>query len=109
MMSKRICFGLFLCALILPLAAFGQESTGGIQGTVKDPTGAVIPGASVEVTGPALIGKKTATTDTGGFYHFEQLTPGNYTITVNAAGFGEQTQSNLQLSTGALPTLNFSL
>src|SRR5438552_9325819 len=108
-MSKRICLGLLISVLAFSLSAPAQETTGGIQGTVKDPTGAVIPGATVEVTSPALIGKKTATTDSGGFYHFEQLPPGNYTITVNATGFGPQTQSNLQLSTGALPTLNFSL
>src|SRR5262249_55084836 len=59
-MGKRICLGLFICALAFSLSAFAQEVTGGIQGTVKDPQGAVIPGASVEVSGTTLIGKKTA-------------------------------------------------
>jgi len=93
--------------LIVP--ALAQETTGGVQGTVKDPQGAVIPGAAVEVTGPALIGKKTATTDSGGYFHFEQLPPGIYSVSVNAAGFGPATQSNLQLSSGGLPTLNITL
>jgi len=93
--------------LIVP--ALAQETTGGIQGTVKDPQGAVIPGASVEVTSPALIGKKTATTDSGGYYHFEQLPPGIYSVSVNAPGFGPSTQSNLELKTGGLPNLNFTL
>ena len=87
----------------------GQETTAGVQGTVKDPQGALVPGATVEVSGPALIGKKTATTDTGGFYRIEQLPPGTYTIVVSAQGFAPQTQTNLQLTTGALPTLNLTL
>jgi hypothetical protein len=76
---------------------------------VKDPQGAVIPGAAVEVTSPALIGKKTATTDGGGYFHFEQLPPGIYSVTVNAPGFGPATQSNLQMTSGGLPTLSFTL
>src|SRR5213593_5314392 len=98
-MSKRICLGLLISVLAFSLRATAQEPTGGIQGTVKDPQGAVIPGATVEVSSPALIGKKTATTDSGGFFHMEQLPPGVYSITVNAAGFAPATQNNLELRT----------
>jgi hypothetical protein len=91
------------------LSALAQEVTGGIQGTVKDPQGAVIPGATVEVSSPALIGKKTATTDSGGYFHFEQLPPGVYSISVNATGFAPQTQGNLELRTGALPTVGITM
>src|SRR5216684_3186528 len=108
-MGKRICFGLLICVLTLSMSAFAQETTGGIQGTVKDPQGAVIPGASVEVSGTTLIGKKTAVTDSGGCFHFEQLPPGIYSIAVTAAGFGPQTQSNLELRTGALPTVTIAM
>src|SRR5262249_4743350 len=71
--------------------------------------GALIPGATVEVTSPALIGKKTATTDSGGAYRFDLLPPGLYAITVQAPGFAPQTQANLQLTTGALPTINITM
>src|SRR5437016_774499 len=108
-MSKKISLGLSICVLAFSLSAPAQETTGGIQGTVKDPQGAVIPGATVEVSSPALIGKKTATTDSGGYFHFEQLPPGIYSVSVNAAGFGPATQSNLQLTSGGLPTLNITL
>src|SRR2546426_10352909 len=107
-LQRKICLGVFM-SLVFSLAVFGQETTGGVQGTVKDPQGAVVPGATVEVTGPALIGKKTATTDSGGYFHFEQLPPGIYSVSVNAAGFGPSTQSNLELKTGGLATLNFTL
>ena len=103
----------FLCALIcmlcLSLAAYAQETTAGVQGTVKDPQGAVVPNATVTVSGPALIGKKTATTDSAGNYHIEQLPPGLYTMAVSAAGFGQATQTDLRLETGALPNINVTL
>jgi hypothetical protein len=108
-MGKRIFLSLWICVLAFSMSALAQETTGGVQGTVKDPTGAVIPGATVEVSSPALIGKKTATTDSGGFFHIEQLPPGIYSITVNAAGFAPSTQNNLELRTGALPTVNFTV
>src|SRR3989475_668329 len=108
-MGKRICLGLLISVLAFSLNALEQEVTGGIQGTVKEPQGAVIPGATVEVSSPALIGKKTATTDSGGFFHIEQLPPGVYSISVNAPGFAPQTQGSLELRTGALPTIGFTM
>src|SRR5438132_13106876 len=109
MMGKKICLIFLTFVLALSLSALAQETTGGIQGTVKDPQGAVIPGATVEVSSPALIGKKTATTDSGGFFHIEQLPPGVYSISVNAPGFAPQTQGSLELRTGALPTIGFTM
>jgi len=108
-MGKKICLIFLTFVLALSLSALAQETTGGIQGTVKDPQGAVIPGATVEVSSPALIGKKSAITDSGGFFHIEQLPPGIYSISVNAAGFAPQTQSNLELRVGALPTVNLTM
>src|SRR5258708_5065774 len=96
-----------LCFLVLsPASLFAQETTGGIQGTVRDSTDAVIPGATLEVSGAALLGKKTVLSDAAGFYHFAQLPPGSYTITVTAPGFALQTLRNLDVTTGALPTVN---
>jgi Carboxypeptidase regulatory-like domain/TonB-dependent Receptor Plug Domain len=108
-MMKKIFFCLLVHMFALSLIAVAQESTGGIQGTVKDPQGALIPGASVSVSSPALLGKKTVITDDGGFYRVELLPPGIYTITVNVPGFATQTKSDLELNTGALPTIPFSL
>src|SRR5260370_663602 len=104
-MGKRICLDLLICALAFSMSAFAQETTGGLQGTVKDPQGAVIPGATVDVTSTALIGKKTETTDSGGYFHFEQLPPGVYSISVNAPGFAPQAKGNLELRVGAPATI----
>ena len=99
-----------LCVLVsLCAAALAQETTGGIQGAVKDPTGAVIPNATVEISGPALIGKKTSVSDTGGYFHFAQLPPGTYTVVVTAPGFAAQTLNELDVKTGGLPTVNVTL
>src|SRR5215471_9046816 len=108
-MGKNTHITSLLSVMLLAAGAFGQETTGGIQGTVKDPQGAVVPGATVDVGSPALIGKKTTTTNSSGFYHIEQLPPGVYSITVTAAGFAPQSQTNLQLNAGALPTINVAL
>jgi hypothetical protein len=108
-MGKKIFFSLLACMLVLSLAAYAQETTGGVQGTVKDPQGAVVAGAAIEVSGPALIGKKEAKTDQGGNYLIGGLPPGAYEISVSAPGFAPQKQTGLKLETGALPTVNFNL
>jgi len=99
----------FVLLLVFSSAAVAQETTGGIQGVVKDQQGAVVPSATIEATSPSLIGKKTVITDSSGFYHIEQLPPGVYSIIVNAPGFAPQTQTNLQLNAGLLPTVNITL
>lgn len=104
-MKNSLCWLL----LLLPVALFAQETTGGIQGIVKDPSGAAIPDASVEVSGPSLIGKKTALSNSVGRYRVDQLPPGIYSITVSATGFAQQTQTNLAVTTGALPTVDFAM
>jgi hypothetical protein len=99
-----------LAALLVMLTAsvmcLGQETTGTIQGTVKDSTGAVIPGAKVTVTTPTLIGSKTIITDGKGYYHIENLPPGDYVITVQAKGFSTLKREGLTLEVGHSPTLD---
>ncbi|MBZ5585952.1 MAG: TonB-dependent receptor, partial [Acidobacteriia bacterium] len=98
---------LFLVLLCATMSA--QETTAGVQGTVKDPTGAVIIKANVEVTGPALIGVKKMDTDSGGYFRFANLPPGSYTITVTATGFRTAKLENIDLAVGRLPSLEVSL
>jgi uncharacterized protein YidB (DUF937 family) len=101
-----------LCSLALFLyqsSAFAQETTAGIQGTVKDAQGGLVPGATVEVTSPALVGSEKVTTDAAGYYHFATLPPGTYTLTVNAKGFRTVKKTNIELSAGRLPTIDVQL
>src|SRR5258708_38858647 len=83
----RGCVPVLLSALLLLPGAFAQETTAGVQGVVKDATGAGVPGASVEVAGPALIGTRKVQSDDGGNYHIAALPPGTYTLSVSAKGF----------------------
>ena len=99
----------FLCAVLLFTGmCLAQETTGGLQGTVKDPSGAVVPHAKVTVATASLAGGKEIETDASGYYRFANLPPGNYTVTVTAVGFTTIKQ-DLVLEVGHLPTLDFAL
>ena len=93
--------------LMLPYA-FAQETTAAVQGTVKDPSGAVISQAKVEVTG-ALPGSKTAETDSAGYYRIVNLPPGTYTMTVTKSGFQTWKRTGVVLDVGRQPTIDVSM
>ncbi len=113
LISKRAKYLLILLVLLAfnASAALAQysETTGTIQGTVKDPTGAVIPGASVEVSSPALIGTRQAQTDSAGFYRFAFLPPGEYKVAVTASGFSRKEEVGIRLEVGKVLPIDFSL
>src|SRR5208282_5694711 len=107
----RVCSWLLVAAALIvsSCALFAQETTGGFAGTVKDSTGAVVRDAHVEVTGAALEGSKSLNTDSTGTYHFANLPPGVYTITVTAKGFKVTKREGLNLEVGHLPTVDLTL
>src|SRR5271166_1590375 len=107
----RVCGWLLVAAVLMvtSCALFAQETTGGLAGTVKDATGAVVRDAHVEVTGTALEGSKSLNTDSTGTYHFANLPPGVYTITVTAKGFKVTKREGLNLEVGHLPTVDIAL
>ena len=83
--------GLFL----LTPAAWSQSS---ISGTIKDPSGAAMPGVSVEVTSPALIEKsRSVTTDTSGRFNVIDLRPGGYAVKATAPGFKTYKEDNIDV------------
>lgn len=98
-----------LVLLLWVATGFAQETTGGLQGTVKDPTGAVIPGAQVSMTGVSLVGSKEARTDGSGYYRFANLPPGSYTLTVKAKGFETYKREGLVVEVGRLPSVDLTL
>ena len=86
-MRKTLVFSLLLGAMVLmaPLAARAQ---GSIAGSVKDTSGAVLPGVVVEASSDALIEKtRSAVTDSSGNYRIIDLPPGTYTATFTLTGF----------------------
>ncbi|HYE89309.1 MAG TPA: TonB-dependent receptor [Vicinamibacterales bacterium] len=86
-MRKTLVVGLFALAavIVMPVAAWAQAS---IAGQIKDPSGASLPGVTVEASSDALIEKtRTAVTDTAGNYRIIDLPPGTYSVTFTLTGF----------------------
>lgn len=97
-------------AMLLPLTthAWGQTS-GKITGVVKDPTGAVIPGAVVVVTNSATGVKQSVTANDGGVFNFPFLGIGSYTIEAETPGFKEQKQAGIKIDVNTSLTVDFTL
>jgi hypothetical protein len=108
-LTVALTLGAFGSLLFLTPSAYAQETTAGMQGTVKDVSGAVVAGATVSVTSPSLTGEKEAQTDSKGYYHFSNLPPGPYLITVTAQGFTTLKREGLVLEVGHLPTIDLTL
>jgi Carboxypeptidase regulatory-like domain len=109
LLAAALSFGAVVSVITTSPSVFAQETTGGLQGTIKDATGAVVPGATVTVTTPSLPGGKSATTDSKGYYHFSNLPPGAYLIAVEAKGFSELKREGLVLEVGHDPTIDLAL
>src|SRR5690242_10676695 len=91
--------GVLVAALLLPAAVYAQAS---ISGTVKDTSGAVLPGVTVEAASPVLIEKvRTAVTDGNGRYQIVDLRPGTYTVTFTLTGFNTSKRDNVVLAGSA--------
>ena len=87
---------LFAVLLLVPSLAHAQAS---LTGTVKDTSGAVLPGVTVEAASPALIEKvRTAVTDGNGRFQLVDLRPGAYTVTFTLAGFNTFKRDGVTLS-----------
>ena len=100
-----------LLVLLVPTGyALGQAAvSGSITGVVMDPQGAVIAGAVVTVSGPALLTPKTQKSVEGGDYLVNQLPPGTYQITCSLPGFKTYEESGIVLTAGFTATVNISL
>src|SRR5712692_4618127 len=101
--------GLALVAVVAaPVGA--QTGASSIAGLVKDTTGAVLPGVTVEASSPALIEKiRTGVTDNEGLYRIVDLRPGLYTVTFTLAGFRSVRRDALDLTANFTATVNAEL
>jgi len=98
-----------LCVLLFPPATSAQEASG-IAGVVKDASGAVLPGVTVEAASPVLIEKvRTVVTDGEGRYNIIDLRTGVYTVTFSLPGFGTVQREGIQLTSGFTATVNADL
>ncbi len=88
-----------------PAAAQSQITTGVIQGSVADTTGAALPGVTVEARNLDTNLTRTLASDADGRFVFLQLPPGSYRVTFTLAGFATTVQENIQLTVGQSVTM----
>ena len=97
--------------LLVPTLGWSQDSNSAtIAGVVRDASGAVLPGVTVEAASPALIERvRVATTDGDGRFRIIELRPGDYTITFTLPGFRTLRREGVELTTGFTATVNGDL
>ncbi len=98
--SIRPASAILVCCLFASAAAYGQETSADILGTVSDPSGAIIPGAKVTLTNVATQVKQDSTTNQSGDYLFTLLKPGTYSLTIVAKGFKTEVVPSISLAAG---------
>jgi carboxypeptidase family protein len=103
---KRIVFAV-VCLVLVPAAAFAQAS---IAGVVRDTSGAVLPGVTVEAASPVLIEKvRSVVTDGTGQYKVVDLRPGTYSVTFTLTGFNAFKREGIELAGTFTATVNAEL
>ncbi len=101
-------FAALMVALLFALPATAQEQRGSIEGVVRDSSGAVLPGVTVEArtnTGVVL----TSTTDSEGTYRFPSVAPGTYEVTATIQGFAPKKQSDIDVGLGQIKKVDLAL
>ena len=105
-LATRLLFGL-MCLAFAPATAWAQSA---IAGVVKDTSGAVMPGVTVEVASPALIEKvRSVVSDGQGQYKIVDLRPGVYSVTFTLPGFNTVKRDGVELPTNFTATINADL
>src|ERR1044071_3962141 len=99
--------GVLLVCILAPSIVYAQAS---IAGVVKDPSGAVLPGVTVEASSPALIEKvRSVVTDASGQYRIVALRPGTYSVTFTLTGFSVVKREGIELTGTFVATVNGDL
>jgi hypothetical protein len=105
---RELTFLVIVC-LCLTASSFAQDvqTKGAIGGTVTDTTGAAVPGAKITVTGGT--GERTESANENGVFKIDNLTPGNYSVKVEQAGFKSAIANNITVNVGRESSLNLKL
>jgi hypothetical protein len=99
---------MLICILSSASLAYSQSATTSLRGVVKDPSGALVPGATVTITAASTGLSEKAVSNSSGAYDFEQIPPARYTITISATGFGDQSKT-AELLVNQPATVDFTL
>ena len=95
--------------VLCSLATFAQSNQGGISGTVVDPNGAVVPGATVTITNLGTQKAITLTTSESGVFSIRSLEPVTYSVKVEMTGFKQAIMERVKVDTATVATVNISL
>ena len=106
-MKLRLVLFMVLCLAALPLVA--QQLTGDLIVEATDPSNAVMPGAKVTISSPALIRPVEGTTDNNGMFYGRNLPSGTYKITVSKDGFTQTLKDNVAVEVGKTYTIPMPL
>lgn len=100
-----------MVSIVFVTASMAQtNTTGSVEGTVVDSTGAVVPNVAVTISGANLISPQTVTSNADGGYRFLQIPPGRYTVTTAAAaGFGAFKQENVEVNLSQTTSVRINL
>jgi hypothetical protein len=112
MKRAKLAVAVSVAMLVASSATYAQTvstTTGAINGTLTDATKAVLPGVTVTLSGPAVMGTPTVVTDQSGFFRLPSLAPGDYKLTFELAGFGAVTRENVHISLGFTATVNVEM
>src|SRR5690242_1898308 len=98
----------FAAVLLMAAAVWSQDTRGTITGRVTDPSGAVIPGATVVVNNPATGAKATVATNQDGIYRVPLLQPGTYLVEVTSRGFKKALRNDVEVRVADRLDINFA-
>ncbi len=107
-MKRSLMGWMLLCILSAATLLPGQTATTSLRGTIKDPSGALVAGATINIVDKANGASFTATANASGLYTFPQIPPARYTIVVTASGFGRQIKT-AELLVNQPATIDFDL
>ncbi len=109
-MKKKVLSLLFVLVLVLGPSAFSQsKETGAIVGTIIDEENTPLPGVTLTLTSPNMMGTRTFVTDAQGQYRFPALPPGEYTLKAELQGFKTIVQENIRLTTTTRLTIDLTM
>jgi hypothetical protein len=106
-LTAKVCVALLLC--VLTAHSYAQYDNGSLVGTIKDATGAPIPGASVTITNTATAIASHVNTNPSGDYEVPSLRIGLYNISASAPGFSDAVAKNIAISVGGRQRIDLSL
>jgi TonB dependent receptor/Carboxypeptidase regulatory-like domain/TonB-dependent Receptor Plug Domain len=101
-------FATLLAVLLLALPAAAQEQRGSIEGVVKDSSGAVLPGVTIEARSPGS-GVLSTVSDANGNFRFPSVLPGTYEVSATLASFKPAKVSNVEVKLGSMKSVEFNL